>query len=277
MPVNIYNALRPATKILVNSCIIDNDQDSCLPRNSTVYINADNKYAEFLLEKSGVNRICEGIYELNLNLAYKLDRVKQPGLAMVVDFFRFVNFPEKFQLIVNEITDAKIRADAQKLADIVAKYIRTTSLSKVVINRANDKEEYVNFDTEELKKVVGAGEFLFEMEQKQLRAIEALKKRALRGLVKEFEKNSSDVHVEYLLGATTDILLQAQGKTLEEAYDIYLKSLFETAKSMLNEGKSIAEIIESTELSYRSIEMIKYNLDDEIEEEYFENLKNNAW
>jgi hypothetical protein len=76
---------------------------------------------------------------------------------------------------------------------------------------------------------------------------------------------------------TTKVMLKIQGKTIDEAYDIYLKSLIATAKSMLNEGKSIAEIRESTELSRRAIMRIQYNIDDEIEWEYFVTLRENAW
>jgi hypothetical protein len=125
--------------------------------------------------------------------------------------------------------------------------------------------------------VVGAGELLFEMEQKQLRVVEKAKKGTLKVLISTFNPEAPDAHIGCLIGMTTKVMLKIQDKTIDEAYDIYLKSLFETAMSMLNEGKSIAEIIESTELSYRAIETIKYNLGDEIEGEYFVTLIENAW
>ncbi|MDR1641315.1 MAG: hypothetical protein LBT59_16620 [Clostridiales bacterium] len=247
-----------------------------IPSTCTVSINCDNRYATSVWEKSGKNRICEGIYELNLNLAHELDRVKEPGLAMVVDFFRYANVPVKFQQIVDNITDADIKADAQKLADIMKNHMVSYSVAKLLKNKDDEADGYVAFDWDDTEKMVSATDVVFKGERKHHRETEEMKKNALKVVLRDFAKDP-DGDFELLLGVTADVLLKAQGKPIEEAYDVFLASLFKTAKSMINEGKSIDEIFERTGLSDTAIDRIKFNMEEEIEGEFFEFIKDWAW
>jgi hypothetical protein len=73
------------------------------------------------------------------------------------------------------------------------------------------------------------------------------------------------------------LLQKFKGKTVEEAYGVYLGYLFTEAQNMLMKGSSIDAVAKKTRLSKAAVGLAQNKLTSKLDEELMKEFKKVAW